>query len=276
MSEPPLVTPCSDALQGAVNRVYAAFGKGHVSTLLEVCACPVCMNEDTRQQIINTSSDQLSADLIRAYSNSAHGVPNDLADLRLLLPRYLDLMAQDEMVDDIGVGTELLRFGQAVRADGQVYTPAQWHALNDWAAQILWHYAHADFEEMDNLHAPLGLVDTLLAGGWDVGHITGVMDRIFQDSKIGQAALAVFLRTNQRALDAKSDMPRLDWYGTGYTSEATRAGLAEWFNSKGLRDVLEALATNPDADPHDQTYARILLSAQGRFEAASVPAHRYS
>lgn len=233
------------------------------------------MTEETRQQIIKTPTDQLSADLISEYSNSAHGVPRDLEDLRLILPRYLDLMAQDEMVDDIGVGTELLRFGQAVQADRAVYTSAQWQALDDWAEQILWHYAYADFQELDNLHAPLGLIDTMMAGGWEAAHITGVMDAIFQHPKIGQGALAMFLRTNQQGMNAKSDIPRLDWYGTGYASEVTRAGLANWFNSAALRDVLQALAMQPDADPNDQTFAAILLTAQGRFTAASFPVHRF-
>ena len=271
----PLKTPHVDALQRAVAQIYAVFGRGQVSAHLVVCQCPVCMTEDTRQQIIATPSDQLSRDLISAYSNSAHGVPADLDDLRLLLPRYLDLIAQDEMVDEIGVGTELLRFGQAVRADSAVYSPAQWQALNEWATQILWHFAFAEAQEMDNLHTPLALLDMLLAGGWDVGVLTSVMDAIFQEDQIGQEALAGFLRANQRDLNTKGDVPKLDWYGTGYASEANRAGLAQWFNSAALRQVVEALATDPQADPHDQTYARILLSAQGRFETASFAKHSY-
>ena len=270
----PLITPHSDALQASVEQLYIVFGRGHVSERFEVCQCPVCMTEDTRLQIIKTPSDQLSPDLISEYSNSAHGVPEDLDDLRLMLPRYLDLMARDEMVDDIGVGTELLRFGQAVRADADVYSPTQWQAINNWAEHMLWHFAHADACQMDNLHTPMALMDTLLAGGWDVDHITGVTDAIFQDAQIGQDALAAFLRANQQNLNIKRAVPKLDWFGTRYASEATRTGLAQWFNSVALGEVLQMLATDPKADTHDQTYARILLDAQGSFETASLPKHQ--
>ena len=97
--EPPLITPFAEPLNAAVEALYASFGEGHVSAQLEVCLCPVCMTEETRQQIIATPSRALTPALIAEYSNSAHGVPRDSDDLRLLLPRYLDLIAQDEMVD---------------------------------------------------------------------------------------------------------------------------------------------------------------------------------
>lgn len=267
----PFETPYADDLRAAVAALYDAFGRGHVSRQLEVCTCPVCMDEATRQRIIATPNDALWIDDIRAYSNSAHGVPQQISDLRLLLPRYLEWMACDEMVDDIGVGTELLRFGQAIAQDSAFYTPAQRTSLEDWARAALWHYACAEARELDNFHSHVDLMETLIVGGWDAAWICDEMNRIFAHSAIGLPALASFLRRSHRDLRTKREHPRLNWYGLTYVSDETRHVLAEWLNGAPLRNVLTDLASDPGAAADDQTYARLLLHLQGKFTADSFP-----
>jgi hypothetical protein len=270
-----IVTPHTPKLEAAVARLYQVFGTGHVSRQLEVCQCPVCMQDATRLQIIQTRTDEMPIDLIRAYTNSAHGVPTIEDDLRLLLPRYLDWISRDEMVDDIGVGTELLRFGDAKRALPDFLTAPQQAALDDWAVQVLWHFATADVHEMENLHTPQGLMETLLAGGWDVGLITRTLERIMSNAGIGQGATGVFLAMNQRELKTQKDAPKLDWFAIRYVDDATRTGLADWLNGAAFGQALEQLATDPNANAEHQIYARIMLDMQGQFTPQSFPQDRH-
>lgn len=266
-----LVTPYGAALDEAVEAVYAVFGAGHVSTALETCACPVCMTEHTRQQIIATPTRLLSEGLIAAYSNSAHGVPDNLDDLRLMLPRYLELIAQDQMVDHVGVGTELLRFGDAVRRDPAVYTSAQWAALNTWARLVILHFAHAEAREDDNLHSPYGLFDTLLCGGWDVDVITAAFDEAFAAPQTGALTLLQFCRMMARHLLHKAEGVGVDWFGVRYVSPKVRAGVADWLNRPRFANAVLALSDIPDLSVKNRAAVLNIAAHYGTFHGNAFP-----
>lgn len=269
--EPPLITPFAEPLNAAVEALYASFGEGHVSAQLEVCLCPVCMTEETRQQIIATPSRALTPAQIAEYSNSAHGVPRDSDDLRQLLPRYLDLIAQDEMVDHIGVGTELLRFGDALRRDETLWSEDQRAALDRWAQLVILHFGTADALEMDNLHTPLALAETLLCGGWSVQVVTGALEALFDHPDVGRQALIWFVQMMGRDVEIKKGRPWLDWFALRYVDEGTRRALKDWLNGAALQERVMEVATDPSVAEPASTYARIFLQACGTFDEASFP-----
>ncbi|MEM6306167.1 MAG: hypothetical protein AAF744_15725 [Pseudomonadota bacterium] len=270
--DPPIVTPYAPQLTAAVEAVYAAFGEGHVSRQLEVCFCPVCMTEETRAKIIATPTRQMPSALIQEYSNSAHGTPHQTDDLRLLLPRYLDLMAQDVEVDYVGVGTELLRFGDAVRAQPALWSDAQWEALNAWAHLMVLHFGHAEAMEMENINNPTGLLETLLTGGWDMKTVGGAFEALFAAPDVGQKALAQFAARLGRGMKTKRSKARLNLFAIRYLDEPGRAALADWLNTEALMMSLADAATDPALPEPDSTYALILLDGTGTFSADSFPA----
>ncbi len=271
-TDPPLITPFTAPLKAAVVALYACCGQGHVSAQLEVCQCPVCMTEDTRQQIIATPSRALSPALIAAYSNSAHGVPNNTDDLRLLMPRYLDLMAEDDMVDDIGVGTELLRFGDALRMEGGLWSDDQRAALEHWAQVAILHFGYADAMEMDNLHTPLSLAETLLCGGWTVDVVTGALESLFDHPDVGRKATSDFAQAMARDVKVKRNRTKLDWFALRYVGHDIRRGLKDWLNDASLAERIADVATDPATEEPASTYLRRFLQACGTFDDASFPA----
>lgn len=100
-----------DELDQLVAEAWRVFGFYRVTHGLVVCTCPVCMSEETRREIIATPVAQLPVALIRAYSDSAHGVPANQGDMKALLPRYLELIAEGSCPGEIGWEVALSRFG---------------------------------------------------------------------------------------------------------------------------------------------------------------------
>ena len=263
----PLTSPHLSRLQEAVAEAYEVFGRGRVSAGLEVCQCPVCMTEDTRQAIIATRNDALPVALICEYSNSAHGVPCNLSDLKLLLPRYLDLMAQDEMVDDIGVGTELCRFGDALRQHPDLYAPRERAVLDDWARAALMHFAWAEACD-EPLTSPFHLFEVLICGGWDVDVVTGALEAAFEDPETGAITRGQFAGILTRNLIQHPPEMGVDWFALGYVGAQTRRRVAGWLNDCAAR-------VSMDGAPLDYAEALDLFHRlAGHFNADHFPAHR--
>lgn len=263
-------SPFEDKLRTCVEAAYDAFGRGQVSRTLEVCQCPVCMTDETRAEITATSNDALSVALIAEYSNSAHGVPQALEDLRLLLPRYLDLMAQDEMVDHIGVGTELHRFGQAQAQHPDLFSASERAVLDDWARAMMWQFAWADTQEEGALHTPGGLFETLLCGGWSVPVVTGALEDVFADPALGTPSLRVFAGMVLHRAIKRHGRLAPDWFALRYCSEAVRQEVAAWLNALAGSDQVLDLASDPEGQD-DWGYVQALAWSAGQFDAALFP-----
>jgi hypothetical protein len=147
-----------------------------VGSGLEVCHCPVCMTEETRQAIIATPVRALSADLIREYSNSAHGVPTDLDDLRALLPRYLELLAAGEAVDYNEVGCALQRFGDANAALPDLWDAQERALLALYARRVLAQAIAGHETAAPATGCPVEMAVILAVGGWPPADLTEALD----------------------------------------------------------------------------------------------------
>ncbi len=261
--------PYKAELLRAVEAAYDAFGRGHVSAQLEVCLCPVCMTEAARKAIIATRNDRLSVAQVRDYSHSAHGVPADPGDLRLILPRYLEIMAEDALVDDIGVGTELLRFGDAVRANPALFTLGERAVLDAWARAMMWHFAWADTTEEGAVYTPSALLETLLCGGWAPEVLTGALDAIFDHPELSRPGLLALGAAVMRRPRRKHGKLAPDWFALRYCGAAERGGLIAWLNVVAASDRVLDLATG---DGEAALWAESFAASAGQFDAALLPA----
>lgn len=240
-------TPYHAALRERVEAAYAAAPE-RVSPGLEVCDCPVCMTEEVRQAIVSSPCRDLRAGLISEYSNSAHGVPSNLNDLAALLPRYIDLMAEGEATDSLGIGVELSRFGGAVAVSGGAFPPPKLReAFHEWAALMLlyggWLRAKTPRRDRigeDRLSA-FYLFQAIAAGGVPVKVVTGTLDSLFADAEVGQTAKVQFFSDLGKAWDRR----RFDLYALKYIAEDRRAVLADWLQRWLSSWELEELLTEP-------------------------------
>ncbi|WP_152475141.1 hypothetical protein [Roseovarius sp. THAF9] len=260
--------PFKAELMRAVEAAYDVFGRGHVSGQLDVCLCPVCMTEEARAAIIATRNDRLSVAQICDYSNSAHGVPRDLDDLKLILPRYLEIMAADELADDIGVGTELLRFGDAVRAYPELFTAQERAVLDEWARAIIRHFAWTDMTEEGAIYTPPALLETLLCGGWPPDVLTGALEDIVADPELGQNSLSALAGAVMGRARRKDGRLAPGWFALRYCGKPERLHLIAWLNAVAASNrVLDLATQGAEAALWVQSFA----SAAGQFDAALLP-----
>jgi hypothetical protein len=266
-----LKTPYAAPLKDAVARGYELFSPYKIASTLETCACPVCMTEDLRLEIIATPIADMPQELIQQYSNSAHGVAQNLDDMKAILPRYLDLMAQDEEVDFTGVGTELHRFGDAVRAGG--FLSADETALyHDWARLMILHFGWAEAQEYENLACPSYLLELLSCGGVAVEVLLGALEELFDLPEIGAVAFGQFCNDLTHSLRHRAPRVGVDLYAMGYAAASDRQAVADWLNSVPfMARIMDAA----DAQPSSETSlaVQIMFDLHGRFDATAFPDH---
>ena len=84
------------SLREIVEEAYRVFADAPVGPMPQVCLCPVCFDGDTAlaRRLVTTPLRDIPADLLAAYTNSAHGWCDEM---RYFLPRYLDLLARGEV-----------------------------------------------------------------------------------------------------------------------------------------------------------------------------------
>ena len=185
-------TPFLSDLNASIEALYR-LAPDHVPPSLMVCHCPVCMTPETKAEIVATPVRDLAPDLIQEYSNSAHGEPDDPDDLNALLPRYLDLIAQDIEVDYNSVGAELGRFGAARGQLSGFPAPGMADELDRYARLLLLHFGALQAMDSDAVETPWMLLEVLVIGGWAPATLTGALDELFSLPGIGRPALVKFL-----------------------------------------------------------------------------------
>jgi hypothetical protein len=108
-------TSPQSTLAAVVEDAYRVFARYTCAASFVVCHCNVCMTEETEAELVRTPLRQIPSELLAEYTNSAHGWDDDLilADMRYLLPRYLDLMAADDVPSQLGLAQCLNQLGYA-------------------------------------------------------------------------------------------------------------------------------------------------------------------
>ncbi len=223
-----------------VDAIYAR-SPDRVPATLETCTCPVCMTPETLADIIATPVRALTAHHLDEYRNSAHGVPVNPDDLRAMLPRYLDMIAQDQWFDTVGVGVDLLRFGDGRGTHAPLFDAQTEALLNKWAHLMILHTGTAEAVDEDTAYGVHNLVEVLLVGGWPVPIVTGALDALFA-SEHGAIPLTTFLARLGESLchNEHFDMWALD----RYRSEAIPE-FVDWLNAFLNGSAAQALLLSP-------------------------------
>jgi hypothetical protein len=255
-------TPFLADLRASVEALYQ-LAPDHVPPTLMVCHCPVCMTRETLAEIVATPVRDLSSDLIREYSNSAHGDPVNPDDLSALLPRYLDLIAQDVEVDWNSVGADLKRFGDARLALPGFPPPGMAPALDRCARLLILHVGMLQARDAEVCLTPWHLTEVLLVGGWQVATLAATLDELFADPDIGRDALIGFLLDLARfQRDGRIEL----WALSRYRTEVA-ADLAAFLNRLLASDPVTEVLTAPNLSDEAQTWLPALGSLKGRITA---------
>lgn len=258
-------TPYLADLRASVEALYR-LAPDHVPKTLQVCHCPVCMSDEVRQRMVATPVRALPSELVREYTNSAHGDTTDPDDLNALLPRYLDLIAQDIEVDWNAVGADLKRFGDARGRLAGFPAPGMEPVIDRIGHLLLLHFGALQAGGDSAVETPWSLMQTLLIGGWPPTVLTGALHELFADPRIGRAALIGFLVDMGGSL---RDGQLIRWALARYRPDLT-AGLAEWIG--GLLDserVTEVLS-DPRVPAEAQVWIAPLAGLRGRMTASVI------
>ena len=104
-------------LQAVVEDAYEIFGEYLVRHSLSVCHCDSCMNVEHERDLLKTPLREIPASLLAEYTGSAHSWDDGpvAREMRYFLPRYFDLIAQNDPPDNGGLDICLRRLGQADR-----------------------------------------------------------------------------------------------------------------------------------------------------------------
>lgn len=101
-------------LRSIVDNAYRVFSRYEIGDTLTVCHCNVCMTVETERELIKTPLREISSGLLAEYTNSAHGWDDGAVarEIRHFLPRYFELIAENDPPDHIGIDICLRRIGR--------------------------------------------------------------------------------------------------------------------------------------------------------------------
>ncbi|MGL4322356.1 MAG: hypothetical protein ACRCS3_15965 [Paracoccaceae bacterium] len=258
MSESPYHAP----LMETVAQIYAC-SPSRLPPMFEACLCPVCMTADTLAEMIATPVRALTPDHLSEYRNSAHGVPTNPDDLRAILPRFLDLIAQDQWSDTLGVGVDLQRFGDGRITHAPLFDPQTEALLNQWAHLMILHTGWSEAHDQDTNYGLFSLTEVLLVGGWPAGTVTTALDTLFASAN-GPAALQWFLAQIGTELYRSGHFQT--WALDRYRAEAIPA-FADWLNDLLTRPAVQAHLLSPET--FAPSWADALYSIGGNVTRAT-------
>ncbi|MEL6409386.1 MAG: hypothetical protein AAGK67_12180 [Pseudomonadota bacterium] len=260
-------SPHAMRLKRAVRTAYLRFGRRYVSRDLEVSLGPIDMTPEIRDQIVGTRNDALPVELIREYTNSTHGVPANLADLKVLLPRYLEIMAEDIAVDFAESGTELKRFGDALRSNSRFFTNEERAVLDDWASAMLEHFAMVDAKTM-SIADPFYLFQALVLGGWSVPTLARSIESAFGAATTGPSAMRRFSGKVTENLFHHHGKVGVNWPAMRHSSHEAKTQAADWLNSLCNSPKMVAIA---EANGEGSGPVKEFVLLSGRFSAELFP-----
>ena len=101
-------------LKDIIEEAYRVFSHYRLHRTLTVCHCNVCMTDETERDLIKTPLREIPSKLLAEYTNSAHDWDDGPVanQMRYFLPRYFELMAENDPPDTIGLDICLRRMGR--------------------------------------------------------------------------------------------------------------------------------------------------------------------
>ncbi len=214
-SSPAPVTP---RLAAAVEAAYGVFAGYRIEGELIVCDCAVCVSEADARFLAATPVREIPARRLAEYTNSAHGYdPLVEKQVKHFLPRYLDLVAQRDVPDSLGLDICLRRIGGAGWRE-------DWPAVEAAALEEFFDaFTEASLTDISLAHWPVGwrlgwdMVDVLtftVTAGGDLERVLATWDAA------PDPAAALHVAGLRHTLGTGADGPRLgspyletDWPG---------------------------------------------------------------
>jgi hypothetical protein len=244
----------------AIENAYREFQRYRLRGVIAVCKCNVCVSDADEKALCTVPLRQISSRLLTEYTQSAHGCDDRAADeLRYFLPRYFELIAQDDAPTNTGIETCL---GRLHDAQYRTRWPASEVGAIDAFFAALLRAQLAEPPEIDPTGFPVFDPDTaddvlcmVAYAGGDVRPCLSVWDG--EDSRAATLHIANIV--------AKADWfrRRLDngfWYGNYKrdTESAMRQVIA-WLLREETRARLEAACLAEG----DEAAAALLSHAEG-------------
>ncbi len=101
-------------LRATIEDAYRVFSGYSIRHSLTVCHCNVCMTVEVERALLTTPLRQIPSHLLAEYTNSAHEWDDGpvAREMRYFLPRYFELIAEDDPPDTMGLDICLRRIGR--------------------------------------------------------------------------------------------------------------------------------------------------------------------
>lgn len=208
------------------------------------------MPEAAFRALVSTPVRDLPRDVLAEYTHSAHGVPARAEDLKALLPRYLDLIAQDDPPDDFAIGTVLVRFGNLRRARPGEVSGQEAEVLDRWAAAMVRARLDRDAARGEieiGQRTAVYLMQVLIGGGWPAGAVSRAFDAAFAGED-GIKRLAAFAHGLAAERQSKWGPLAFEFYAMKEAQEA-RAAMEAWLGGPEFLARLEAALLDESAAP---------------------------
>ena len=92
-------------LRAVVEDGYEIFGDHRIRHSLTVCHCNSCMSVEHERELLKTPLRDIPAALLAEYTGSAHSWDDGpvAREMRYFLPRYFELIAQNDPPDNCGI-----------------------------------------------------------------------------------------------------------------------------------------------------------------------------
>lgn len=102
-------------IETVIDDAYRVFAKYSSGPELIVCNCNSCMSVELEAELLRTPLREIPSNLLAEYTNSAHGWDNGTIreQMRYFLPRYLELIAADDVPSHLDLEQCLIRLADA-------------------------------------------------------------------------------------------------------------------------------------------------------------------
>jgi hypothetical protein len=200
--EVPRDDPMIPALRAVIDEAYLVFADYGIGDDLVVYQSDVCMSVETKRALLRTPLAEIPAEILAEYTNSAHGWDDRVADeIRYFLPRYLELIAQDDPPDSMGMDICLRRLADVDWR--KTWPEREAGVLDRFFDELL----VAGLARLDLALWPAGwrpahdigdVLSLAVSAGGDAGRLLSAWDGAADpDATIHMAALRWQVRTNQ-------------------------------------------------------------------------------
>lgn len=245
-------------LLATVDAAYRTFARYGPLRHLTLCLCNCCATPEDRQKLINTPLRQIPSALLAEYTNSAHGVPPDTDELKYFLPRYFELISDDDSPDHGPSAHVLQRLGDMIRADPMALDPQERQVCADWMAAYIQCLIRSEGSGEDRVDCLTSCFETMFAAGFSADLVMAAYLSGFRQPGYGPKAAGAFA---QGLMTSHVNYGRpLDLYALTSAAQSEKDQLVALLTGQDWADLWQSLLTDAPVNGLDET-ERIMIRA---------------